>query len=697
MKRTLLAASIATLFSTAYGADIQLNPVTASSYYDSLDSDSPKNSFRTPKSSSGHTQVIGREEIEQLRPNDTFDLLNMATGVVSSPNNNRMGFSFLSIRGDTNFRWIIDGAYLDATTASRVMRSIPVAAIEEIKVVRGSSALTMGPMTNTENPTGGAAVNGFIVVSTRKPNQDEIQLRYARESNHGEDQSVWGGKRFNDLNGYLATLISKTKSGSPDEKLDSGVGYNIDRQSTKGLVKGGINQAGWDVNWMSYQDDGSYQIPNANSHYPVSDSSTYRNWRVDPSQTIFNSFNGSKAWGEGHVTMFSLSNIEARQKVHDVTNGSNNATNEQDSTHVNIKHNIDFQNTRLMFGGDYRHWEAPYGQNPAYYANTPREEVTKGWFVQAEQKLMDGKLMLDGAYRKDSVYVVKGLNFIFGGSGAGATNTKIYNQQLPMAEFISFGSRYNLTSTWAVNARYAFSSMPIKPGVLPSNGVVLSDDKQDRWELGLEGNVSKSFKPSINYFYKSVKNEKTINGYYATNTSDCATNPTSTGAKINPCYTQADTTRAGVELAVSGLFADRSTYRASWTHFTKLEGNLNKYSTGYGGNGTTTMVPLSEQTPSDIAELVVSHGVSRYTLSGSVKYVSDYFGVSNGYTYPTISGAQSGYTRLDLGVSYDWKLSDTPMKTTVYGKNITDKKYETSAGIQDVGRILGIELIASFK
>ncbi len=101
---------------------------------------SPLNAYRVPESSNNHTQTISREEIEQLRPTDAFELLNSSTGVIAT-SGSRKGFKGLSIRGDANFIWIIDGAYLQSSMASRMMNTLPVGAIEEVKIVRGGSAL----------------------------------------------------------------------------------------------------------------------------------------------------------------------------------------------------------------------------------------------------------------------------------------------------------------------------------------------------------------------------------------------------------------------------------------------------------------------------------------------------------------------------------------------------------------------------
>jgi outer membrane receptor protein involved in Fe transport len=55
-----------------------------------------------------------------------------------------------------------------------------------------------------------------------------------------------------------------------------------------------------------------------------------------------------------------------------------------------------------------------------------------------------------------------------------------------------------------------------------------------------------------------------------------------------------------------------------------------------------------------------------------------------------------GYTKLDAGLSYDWEVDKTKMRTGVYVRNLTNKKFETATGIQDVGRVLGIEQMVHF-
>jgi hypothetical protein len=315
-RRTLLLTAstlTVTLAWTAHAQDpMTLNTVTVtgSATPPDMAPGNARNAFRIPESSSSHSQTITREEIEQLRPTDVFELLNNATGVIATQGS-RKGFSGLSIRGDSNFRWIVDGAYLQPNMAGRIMRNIPVMAIEEVTVVRGASALTMGPMTGSASP-GGAPVDGFVIVRTRKPTRDGGQARLAVESFDTVQAGVWAGKMLGnqDAKGYVAGLVNYSDTNGPDELLDNGAGYNTWRTAEAGLFKAGLNTAGWLIDFMAYRDNGEFGIPNANNHFTSGTPPTFGtngNWRIDPSQSNIYVVSGSKKWGESLTTLFNLS------------------------------------------------------------------------------------------------------------------------------------------------------------------------------------------------------------------------------------------------------------------------------------------------------------------------------------------------------------------------------------------------------
>jgi outer membrane cobalamin receptor len=406
---------------------------------------------------------------------------------------------------------------------------------------------------------------------------------------------------------------------------------------------------------------------------------------MDPAKTNIFALSGSKGWDSRNTTLLSLSQSKSEQRLFTTSAVQNN----NETTHLNLRHNIDVDKTRYVVGGDYMHWNSPTGQQ--YYEGIQREEVTKGMFAQVEQSLLDDRLTLDASARHDKVDVLHGLDYYTGGvqpPGGVDTNLKTTDKKLPTAKFYSIGSSWALTKDWRLLGRYGESFQPVS-GLTPKPGVILSDDKQKKWELGVEGRVSHIFNPSVNFFQRTVKNEKAVAGYsYQSRTGaltcfagsipafsptqNPANEPASASTVFTPCYSQADTVRGGFELAATGAFGDRSSYRTSLTQFTKLS------------------TAIENTTPKNVFDFSVIHGMGLYTVSGAVKYVSSYANSATGVDH------LGGYTRYDMGVGRDFRISNTPVKATVYGRNLTDKKYEASLGVQDVGRVLGVEMIAKF-
>ncbi len=657
--------------------------VTGTAVRDDLASRSPRNPYRTGESSIHHEQIIGRDQIEQLRPMDVFDLLNNATGIIATQGS-RKGFSGLTIRGDSNFRWIIDGAMLQPTMAGRIVKAIPVMAIEQVKVVRGGSALGLGPMTGSASP-GGAPVDGFIIISTRKPAKREAQVRLAVESFDTTQADAWLGLRMdtNGLKAYAAGVVSRADTNGPSDLLDNGATYNLARENTAGLAKVGIDIAGWAADFLLYNDNGSFRIPNANSHGTGQGS-----WYMEPSRSRMASLTGSRSWSKGQTTLFGLTRTVSRQTFWTANTAAgpySAVQNDNLLTQTYLRHVADFGDTRLSASLDHVHWDAPNGQQ--YYEGIQREERTRGWSLQAEHALSPA-LSLDASVRRDRVHVLNGLDYYIGGAQPpGGVNSPLRykNRQLPAASFASLGAAYELAAGWRLAARYTQGQQPFVAGLNPAPGVEFADDEQKKWELGLEGRIAGWITPSFNWFHREVRNEKSVAGYTyrATGGSTQTCRPGSipgtgalslaAGQTPLPCYGQADTLREGIELAAGLNPAAGTSLRASVTHFTDLSNTA------------------EATTPKTIADLGFSQTWGAFVLTGAIKHVTRYKGSSTDAT-----AWLGGYTRIDLGLGYPFTVGGSPMQVTVYGRNLSDKRYETSNGVQDAGRMLGAELSVAF-
>lgn len=651
-----------------------------------LDPNSPTNPMRLSKSSTGHTETITRKHIERLRPRDVFDLVNNAASVIETQGS-RKGFSGLRIRGDANFIWLVDGAYIQPTMAARIMRSIPVSIIEEVTVVRGAAALTLAPMVGSASP-GGAPVDGFIVVRTRKPKGREAEVRTAVETNRGIQGSVWAGNRFRAgaVEGYVAGAAAHSSSQGPDELLDNDAPYNRFHRNFAGLAKAGFNTAGWDVNLTAYGDDGRFGIPNGNSHFTVGPQGS-ASWFMSPSRTTLAILSGSKSWSKELTTLFNVSYAESEQQLWTRSNPTlpyARVNNPNYLMHVNLRQNLDLETFRMSLGGDYRKWNAPNGQQ--YYEGIQREEDTFGGFVEAEKRFFDDRLTIDGAMRFDRVHVLHGLDYYTGGAQPpGGVNSPLRTTDvmLPWAKFYELGTSLRLTDDVKLTGRIGKSEQE-SSGLQPVPGVTLEADAHLKFEIGAEARISPWFNPAINFFQHAIENEKFVNGYTyrATNgsTQTCRTGPIpqggpfspATGVDLTPCYDQRNTTRQGIEFTADGRLWRGGSYKLNWTHFTNLEN-------------------VEDVTPRNIAGIWLQQRIGDFRFTGTAKYVARYKG-SNTDPEPYLGG----YTRFDAGIGREFEFDGTSVSATLYGRNLTDRRYETTNGIQDVGRVIGFEVLARF-
>ena len=92
-----------------------------------------------------------------------------------------------------------------------------------------------------------------------------------------------------------------------------------------------------------------------------------------------------------------------------------------------------------------------------------------------------------------------------------------------------------------------------------------------------------------------------------------------------------------------------------------------------------------------MVDLSFAHGFGAFTLTGAMKHLSAYRGSASD------AGAYlGGYTSYDLGLGYDFEMAGHPLRTTLYGRNLSDRHYETNNGVQDPGRVIGVEFLARF-
>nr|WP_168710981.1 TonB-dependent receptor [Ningiella ruwaisensis] len=170
---------------------------------------------RLPDAPVGALSIISREEIEQINPASTIDLLRRVPHLDIAENGNAGGFSYVSIRGgEFNFTLVmIDGVAVNDSTNSRGggfdFNQVNPAAIERIEVYRGGINTIYG----------GEAVSGVINIITREQTRPVISLEAG--SNRQLNASLTGSHAVTENIDLLLSASTQNKTVSDFESVHS--------------------------------------------------------------------------------------------------------------------------------------------------------------------------------------------------------------------------------------------------------------------------------------------------------------------------------------------------------------------------------------------------------------------------------------------------------------------------------------------
>lgn len=639
--------------------------------------DTPINPVRLPQSARISSQTLNEEDVEKLQARDVYDLLNYGTGIFTTTSGKKAPAN-LNIRGDGNFAFIIDGAYVPPQLASRILQTIPAAAIEEVRIVRTSTALTVNPLVGIATPSG-AANNGFVVVRTRKPRETQALLGIQGGSFSTIGANAQLGTTFDVGNaaGYVHAIGGTYSTEGPD-------GFNLDKHYQTLGLKGGIDAGIVALDLSVLKSWAGYGIVRGNDRLRPTTADDI--WRLDPINSLIAAANGTIRWNEQNTTLLTLAYTESTAKFVTEDEGQNNRVvrdNDNSFWNAAIRHNLFLGDTKFQAGADFIHWKNPSGQY--YYEGIPREEKVTGFFLQADQSLLGGRLNIDLGGRLDRVEIVRGIDYFLPGRGPNANVRVIENEKLPTAKFLSAGASFRVADGWLINARYGYSSQGPRRGVvLADPNVELKGETRNKWEIGVEGSITDWLKPSVNAFFIDTKNEVQPVTYAVVD-----------GEQVG-LYANTDSKRTGVEAILSGRWGSDGSeggYRASVTHYFDV---LDP--TGL----------LAKTQPGTVAELTLDQSFGDWRVAGAAKYVSEY--QSNAFTRcaapnlncagmppPTSAFLPIGdFVNIDLNLSRRFVFAGLAMRVTASVKNLLDDNYETTVGYPSIGRQFGLELSAAF-
>lgn len=643
--------------------------VTSDSRRPDLSPDSIRNPYRVEASGRFGSETLTQEDIEALAPKDVFDLLDKATGMNLTYQGRKSPF-FLEERGGGSLTYILDGAILPSS-ANRILQKIPLAAIEQIEIVRGSTSLALGPSIPIGSSNSGSGVNtGFVIIRTRQPQGTEAKLSAfveAAESQPVADgESLYLGTNFGDSpnrRAYLGGLAARRNIPSKDSWFD---GQSADAQ----MLTGGFTFGRFSMNVMGYQDSGRFEMQRGVTVTGALDNSK---WYYDPIKTAILSTDMNMAWSDNQNTILQLFKTDYEQR--EFNESFANATvavkkfSEQ-SGGYSLRHNARFADTLLQFGRQQTESEG-FGPNLSNSYNNWKTRVD-GWSVSAEQQLFGGAVTLDAGYREDQKHID------FSATSATKLAANSGNDMAP-AKTTTFGARWKINPMFALNGRY-FDGKEGTSGdfdIRTQSGTPLHGTQQKRTEVALESNPARYFRPTLTWFDVDIKNQKSA-----------TTNTYLVNGETYYYYTESDVHRMGFEVLIKGDIGSGTNYSFAWTHMLTNETI---------SNGTTSNA-VGISSPRNLFTARLGHAWGAYRANLSVKNVGAWEQSTSamGTAYNVSLG---NYTRVDANVMRDFIVDGHKLTAKLYGRNLGNDKYATrytTGYYYDRGFTAGLELSASF-
>lgn len=656
----------------------QLAPITvvdkAAPQREDLDPDSLLNPYRVEASARFGTEVFTRKDIQDLQPSGFYDLLDKATGVNLSYQGRKHPF-FISQRGGGSFTYIVDGAVLPPST-DRILYKFPLAAIEALQIVRGSTALTLGPSIPIGASNSGSGLNtGFIIIRTRQPDRTRVVLSAAIEQATGghpvaSNESVYAGTHFGGSatpNGYVSALLAKMDRPSRESWFDG-------RNSENAMANTGFKAGKFSLNLMAYYDRGAFEMQRG-----VAEDGTLSDakWYYDPLETSVYSGDATLQWRPNQVTILNFFQVKYEQTEHNDSFTSPTTTTkayEEETSGLGLRHNARFfKNTLLQLGGQI---SSSKGLGPNLSKGYNKYDTTvMGWSASVEQRFLDGDLVFDGGFRQD----YKHIDHSSSGRNEAAANDAANNDvDLAPANVFALGAHWRLIDLLVLDGRYYRGEQgTVGDFDMRAETGELHPEKQNRIELSLAADLAPYFRPSLTWFSIEAENAKSASD----NTYELD------GATYY-YYTESDELRRGLELMIQGRILKNTTYKISWTRM------LDNETTSDGVTTDTNGI----KNPENLYALTLGHRWRAYRANLSIKQVDAWVDSSSPMGTIRTDGL-GGYTRLDANLKRAFELKRLLLTVTLYGHNLLDENYSTryvTGFYPDRGRTFGLELSLAY-
>ncbi len=669
----LMAAPVASAAADEQKESVGLEQITVTGKAAAEPVTSP---YWTPESSKPQTEVITSEEIEAMHPQNIWDIFDQVPGMdVFFQGRQHLDFGY--IRGTGNFGIILDGVYV--LSPDRVLATIPVDTIESITIVRDSTALTLGPLTNFGSTTGDTN-QGFIVIKTKRASKKVEGGGVASYGSfHTNNDELYQGAKINTKVGSFDYRITGTEQNS----LGKTNWYNGYRNESL-LFHGGYDGPFLSGDLFYYTGRGMQEFERGTIEVPTSTTvkgvTTYNwsnvgnldtsKWKLDPLISNMVAVNLKKSWTDSQTTAltYAYDSLIASSMTTSFPAQTPITVSDQDihGQNLNLSHVINAGPNTLKVGGQYLDSVSPTGLAPTIGTRT--DESVYSLFALDQYRLFHDRLTVDGSIRMDEKHYndgpVSGLPDHY---WAKEVNT------------LALGTSYKLTPMFTLTGRYAYVQNTVSGNyedqTTPTTLSALPAERDQRYEGGILANIHPMFNPSLTVFYYDQENQAVTTGKYYIDPV--------TGEEID-YVTPSNVRTKGMEFRVDGQLFKSLTY-----------GSL-RYGARYA-YVTTDNHTDNTSIAHNMASGLITYRYKDFFTNVAVVYEGPHNLSSSpmGVVYYQLGD----FTRVDANAGYDFKVFNRDTRVTVYGRNLGDVHYATryvSGAYLDPGLSYGVELRFSF-
>ncbi|HNY30327.1 MAG TPA: TonB-dependent receptor plug domain-containing protein [Fibrobacteria bacterium] len=625
---------------------LPLVEVSAPSLAGSRNTDARPRTWSQPRSEESGTEILGREEIRSLQPRDAIDLLDKATGLNVTYQGRRSPF-FVDERGGGSMTFVLDGAILPSQS-NRILQNIPVEAIEEIRIVRGATSLSMGSGIPSGSSASGSALNtGFVVITTRRARAVEAKVSSWWEKSpsqpYANGQGVWVGSPLGDSlgwKGHAGAMVSRSDRPSKDSWFDGRTANSV--LATAGVQYGIVHLEG-----TAYMDSGRFEMQRG---LTLADTLDPSKWYYDPLVTTVLGLSGGIQWSKGQST--SICAYWTKFEQHEVNQSFANPSSTtrdfwEKNVGASVRHDAILGGT-LFQAGFQTSTSSAFGPNTNNPFNDWETSVTGG-SIAASRPFLEDRLHADIGWRRD----IKHIDHTATSQGKLAVDKDI---DLPAADLLAAGTSWR-SGMWVADARgsLGWTGSAEDLDLRTKDGSPMDPEAQQRAEVTVGATPFPWLHPSATLFWVHFQNQKTA-------TADTF----SVAGQTCYFYTQSDSRRNGLELRWQGEWSRLVSWDASWTHLLVDE----TWTSG------TTADAIGTAQPGNILTGRVSAVRDGWKATLSAKAVDTYDQSTS--AMGTASNVHLGdYLRIDASLSKTVDPFDRFLSMEIYARNLANDRYST--------------------